>query len=89
MCGFTILYPATENRHNLILYLAREINFSRVPPQKKFLPAPLHAVYGTILIIELYLKIQTYLNVIITKTYESVCNSITVTKKTSSLTKKF
>ena len=37
MCGFTILYPATENHHNLILSLAREINFSRVspPPQKK------------------------------------------------------
>ena len=35
MCGFTILYPATENRHNLILYLAREINLSRVPPPKK------------------------------------------------------
>ena len=35
MCGFTILYPATENHHNLILSLAREINFSRVPPPKK------------------------------------------------------
>ena len=39
MCGFTILYPATENRHNLILFLAREINFSRVPPPPKKIPA--------------------------------------------------